>query len=205
MDNRLDSQPVLDGRSVLEVIRRRRSVRKYRPEPLPDELLRPILDAGRYAPSGGNSQTCHFLAIRDPAVLSELRQLVTREFAKMEITETMYPSIKNSIARSRGGRYDFFYNAPALVVVANRKGYGNAMADSAAAIENMLLAADALGVGSCWINQLHWLDENAAVRQYLYTLGLAEDETVCGSAALGYAAEAERPPLPRTGNPVEYI
>lgn len=190
---------------VLETIRRRRSIRRYRPEQVADDILQQIIEAGRYAPSGGNNQTCHFLVIQNPAVLSELKRLVTQEFSKMEIAEDTYNSIRNSILHSRSGHYDFTYNAPTLVVVANRKGYPNAIADSAVAIENMMLAAESLGVGSCWINQLHWLDENEAVRQYLYTWGLPENETVCGGVSLGYSAETEKPPLKRTGNKVEYI
>ena len=92
------------------------------------------------------------------------------------------------------------------MVAANRKGYGNALADSACVLENMMLAATALGVGSCWINQLHWLDENAAVRAALYALGLEENETVTGGLALGYpkAADAFRP-AEKDGNPVTFV
>ena len=81
------------------------------------------------------------------------------------------------------------------------------MADSACALENMMIAANALDLGSCWINQLHWLDEDEEVREYLYGLGLSEDETVTGALSLGYAAEGlpNHTPLPRTGNPVTWI
>ena len=71
-------------------------------------------------------------------------------------------------------------------MTANRKDYGNAMADSACALENMMIAANALDLGSCWINQLHWLDEDTRVRGYLEGQGLAEDETVTGGLILGY-------------------
>lgn len=94
-----------------------------------------------------------------------------------------------------------------LIVTANKRGYGNALADSACALENMMIAANALDLGSCWINQLHWLDENPQVRTYLETLGLEEDETITGGLILGYAAEGvlERTALPRTGNPVTWV
>lgn len=195
----------MDNNFVLETILHRRSVRRYRPENVPDDILQKIIEAGRYAPSGGNNQTSHFLVLQNPAVLSELKKLVTQEFAKMEYTENTYKSIKSSILQSRRGDYDFFYSAPTLIVAANQKGYGNAMADCAAAIENMMLAADSLGIGSCWINQLHWLDENEVIRNYLYTLGLNESETVCGGVSLGYSAEGEKPPLKRMGNEVTMI
>lgn len=192
---------------ALEAIMTRRSTRKYVPAVPENELIEKVLEAGRYAPSGGNSQTTHFIVITKPEILSELAWIVQTAFAKMEITENTYASLKHSVNASRQGGYIFHYNAPVLIVTANKKSYGNAMADSSCALENMMIAANALDLGSCWINQLHWLDEDEAVREYLYGLGLAEDETVTGALALGYAAEGlpNRTPLPRTGNPVTRI
>lgn len=190
---------------VLEIIRARRSVRKYTGEPVPGDALGAIVEAGRWAPSGGNSQTAHFLVIKNAAVLAELKALVMEEFRKMEIAPDTYASLKSAILQSKRGKYDFLYGAPALVVVANRRGYGNAMADSAAAIENMLLAAASLGIGACWINQLRWLSDNKAVMEKLAALGIPESEMVCGAAALGLpAGELSRPPE-RKGNPVTVI
>lgn len=192
---------------AFEAMLTRRSTRKYAAEVPGRELIEKVIEAGRYAPSGGNSQTTHFLVITDPEALKELAWIVQTAFAKMEIRENTYASLKNSINASRSGGYVFHYNTPVLIVTANKKGYGNAMADSACALENMMIAANALDLGSCWINQLHWLDEDEAVREYLYGLGLAEDETVTGALSLGYAAEGlpNRTALPRTGNPMTWI
>lgn len=94
-----------------------------------------------------------------------------------------------------------------LIEVAKRRGYGNAMADSTCALENMMIAANALDLGSCWINQLHWLDEDPMIRARMYELGLGEEETITGGLILGYPASGlpERTPLERTGNPVTWI
>jgi len=66
-----------------------------------------------------------------------------------------------------------------------------------------------LDLGSVWINQLRWLNENPVLVEYLKSLGMAEDERVYGALALGYADTADglpvRTPLPRTGNPVTVI
>lgn len=190
---------------VLRVIQKRRSVRRYCPEQLPDRELALILEAGRAAPSARNNQKNHFLVIRNAETLSRLRALVTREFKAMEITEGMPASLVSPITQARKGSYDFFYSAPTLIVAANEKGYLNAIADCACALENMMLAAASLDVGSCWINQLHWLDSNAAVRVFLYELGLGETETVCGGLALGYA-EGELPgPIRIFGNKITFV
>ncbi len=192
---------------TIDAILTRRSTRRFSPEVPGRELIEKVIESGRYAPSGGNSQTTHFLVITDAAILKELAWIVQTAFAKMEIREDTYASLKNSINASKRGGYIFHYNTPVLIVTANKKGYGNAMADSSCALENMMIAANALDLGSCWINQLHWLDEDEAVREYLYGLGLQEDETVTGALALGFSAEGlpNRSPLPRTGNPVTWI
>lgn len=137
----------------------------------------------------------------------QLCSIVMSEFAKMEVTEDTYVSLRNSILLSKKGQYAFHYLAPVLIVTANKRGYGNAIADSACALENMMLAANALDLGSCWINQLHWLDESEAVREFLEKVGLGEDETITGGLIVGYAADGKplREPLPRTGNPVTWV
>ena len=70
----------------------------------------------------------------------------------MQVEEGMYPSLASTIRRAQKGGYDFTYGAPMLVLAANRRGYGNAMADCALAMENMFLQATAMGLGSCYIN-----------------------------------------------------
>ena len=192
---------------ALTAITTRRSTRKYSNQIPGKELIEQVIAAGRYAPSGGNSQTTHMLVFTDKEMLKTLAELVQGEFAKMEITEGMYASLKFSVSASKKGGYIFHYNAPVFIVVANKKGYGNAMADSACALENMMIAANALDLGSCWINQLHWLDENESVHQYMLEHGLAEDETITGGLILGYPYDGKlnRTPLERKGHPVTWI
>ena len=192
---------------ALEAIFTRRSTRKMKPELPPRKLIETVIEAGRAAPSGGNSQTTHFIVITKPDVLSELAELAQAEFAKMEVGPDTYRSLRNSINASKQGNYVFHYRAPVLIVTANRKQYGNAMADSACALENMMIAANALDLGACWINQLHWLTENEAVRTYMAALGLAEDETITGGLILGYGFDGSpvRSEAKRTGNPVTWI
>ena len=192
---------------ALQVILTRRSTRRFSDRMPETALIEKIIDAGRYAPSGGNSQTTHMIVFREQKHLKELADLVQEAFSEMEITEGMYVSLKNSISASKRGGYVFHYNAPVFIVVANKKDYGNALADSACALKNMMIAANALDLGSCWINQLHWLDENEKVHQYMTEHGLAEDETITGGLILGYpdGGELNRTPLERKGNPVTWV
>lgn len=171
---------------MLEVIATRHSTRKFKPEMVETSLLEKVIEAGRRAPSGKSRNTNHFLVIRDAAVLDKLVGLVQSEFAKMEITPENEANIGGAIKMSKKGNYVFKYNAPVLIVVANKKDYGNNMADVCAAMENMLLAANALDLGACWINQLRWLQDNPVLLDYLHELGMKEDEWVFGSISLGY-------------------
>ena len=194
---------------TVETILTRRSTRSYTSAPVERDKLEKIIEAGRHAPSGGNNQTNHFIVVQNPDVLHKLAKLAEDAFAKMEITEQTYSSLKSSIMQSKKGGYVFYYRAPVLIIVANQKNYGNNIADCAVAVENMMIAANALDLGSCWINQLKWLNEEPSVLNYLRELGLKEDERVYSSMIVGYPKSADgkpnRIPLPRKGNEVTFI
>ena len=191
---------------AMEAVLTRRSTRSFSDAALEKGLIEKVIEAGRYAPSGSNSQNTHFIVFTDKEQLQEIAGIVQNEFAGMQIKEDMYISLKGSISAAKKGGYVFHYGAPVLIVTANKKGYGNAMADSACALENMMIAANALDLGSCWINQLHWLDEDEAVHSFMLEAGLQEDETITGALALGYPKEGtpNRKMVDRKGNPVTW-
>ena len=193
--------------AVLEAIHNRRSIRKFVQRPVEAELLEQVLEAGRCAPSGSNSRSNHLIVIENQEILKELRELVKTQFSRMEADENTYVSIRKAITNSKKGDYCYDYHAPVLIVAANQMGYGNAMADCSCVLSNMMLAAVSLGIGSCWINQLHWLDENPAVRARMLELGLGVHETICGALALGYPAHepGTRGPAALEGNPVSFV
>jgi len=194
---------------MLEIIKSRRSTRKFTSEAVPDDMLGQIVEAGRFAPSGGNCQTTHFIVVKKPEVLAKLKELVQQEFSKMEVTPGMYKSIVNSINAAKRGDYAFHYDAPVLIITANQKDYGNNIADCSCALENMMLMANALDLGSCWINQLKWLNENPVILEYMNQLGMQENERVYGALAVGYPDTENglpvRTALPRSGNIVTVI
>ena len=194
---------------ALEAILTRRSTRNYKSDAVEEKKLDQILQAARQAPSGGNNQTSHFLVIRNRDVLRKLIGMTEAVFAGMEITEATYASLKHAITASKRGGYVFCYNAPILIAVANRRDYGNNMADCACAIENMMVAANALDLGSCWINQLRWLNEEPALVEYLQSLGMKEDERIYGAVIIGYPATESGLPnrnlMAQKGNEVTFI
>jgi len=194
---------------ALEALVTRRSTRNYKPDPVEREKIDKILEAGRQAPSGGNNQTSHFFVIRNREVLDKLIVMTEKAFAAMEATENTYASMKHSINASKKGGYVFCYNAPVLIVVANRKDYGNNIADCACTIENMMVAANALDLGSCWINQLKWLNEDTEIVEYLRGFGMKENERVYGAVIIGYPATESGLPnrnlMTLKGNEVTWI
>ncbi len=195
--------------NTIETILTRRSTRSYSSAPVEKEKLEKIIEAGRYAPSGGNNQTNHFIVVQNPEVLKKLAELAQNAFAKMEVIEQTYSSLKSSIMQSKKGGYVFYYHAPVLIIVANQKNYGNNIADCSVAVENMMIAANSLDLGSCWINQIHWLTEEPSMLKYLQELGLKENERVYSSMIIGYPKSADGKPnrnlLPRKGNEVTFV
>ncbi len=194
---------------VFSCIVTRHSTRKFKEEPVPQEVLDKVIEAGRQAPSGKHKNQSRFIVIRKKEVLQELIALVQQEFAKMEVTPENDDNFGGAIRAAKKGGYVFMYNAPVLIVVANKRDYGNKYADVSCAMQNMMLAANALDLGSCWINQLRWLQDNPVLRAYLQKLGMAEDEEVCASLSIGYPDTPDGLPgrrvMPVTGNPVVYI
>ena len=192
--------------ALKEAIYQRRSTRKYLSEPVPDELIEEILDAGRHAPSGMNMQKTHFFAITNAEKLAELKAALTGVFSNMEAKEGMPPPMLQYIKAAKAGEtIDTTYGAPVLIVTANIKGAVNSIADCSCALENMMLTASAAGLGNCWINQFFHFRDAPPIRDFFAGLGLTEEEEICGALALGYSDKIETVPLPRTGNHVTYI
>ncbi len=192
---------------VINAILSRRSVRKYQPKQVAEALLTAVIEAGRSAPSGGNAQLTHLIVIQNAEVLRELISVSKTEFAKMVPDEHTYAGLRSTIEHAHipDFPFDYLYGAPTLIVTAHKQGYPNAMADSVCVLQNMMIAANALGLGSCYMNPVHWLDGSEGFRTFMYTLGLEREETITGGIALGYPAENPGPPLPRKGNSVTYV
>ena len=141
---------------TMEALLTRRSIRKYRPEPVPVEDLKEILAAGATAPSAVNMQHWYFVAVQDPAALEEVKAImggVVEKFQPvLEERFSRHPEqigITNRFLSTLGG-------APVCLLVFMLKpdypDRDGAMQSVSAAIENVLLAAWAKGIGSCWLS-----------------------------------------------------
>lgn len=183
---------------VLNCIHERRSTRLFTDQQISAEHLDVLLDAAIWAPSGGNSQSWLFTAIQNQDVLLKLNQLV-REGFQTWIPDDDYPAKLGIKERSGKEGYNFFYKAPTLIIASNRPNYENGMADCSLALQNIFLAAHSLGLGTCYINQLHWLRNDPGVRDYLFELGIPKEHTICSAAAVGFIAKASPAPARKEG------
>ena len=136
-------------RNLLE----RRSIRKYDTRPVPDEVLDAILLAGIHAPSGMNTQGVRLVAVRDPETVSYLSRLN---------------------AAVMGATHDPFYGANCVVIVlADPELYNGWVEDGALALGNMMNAAHALGLGSCWIHRAKQVFDSPEGKELLEKMGPA--------------------------------
>ncbi|MBP1558650.1 MAG: nitroreductase family protein [Oscillospiraceae bacterium] len=178
-----DQQEEESWSPVMKNLLERRSVRAYTDQMPSHELLEQIVLAGQFAPSGKNLQEWHFVVVENPEVLHRLEELLGEELG-------------------RPGYH--FYGAPVIILCANKKGARNAMADCSAALQNMMLAAHDLGLGTCWINQFRDVWGNAKVEAYLAQLGLPEGYEVQCSTIVGYPAQSPAAPARKPGT-VTYV
>ena len=183
---------------VIRCILARRSTRKYKQKQISSDELNTLLNAAIWAPSGGNNQTWLFTAIHNKEKLEHLNELVRDGFQRWTPDDD-YPGKLAAKETSAKEDYCFYRGAPTLIIASNRPNYENAMADCALALENIFLAAQSLGLGSCYINQLHWLRNDPGVREYLYLLGIPKEHVICSSAAVGYIEAESAAPARKDG------
>ena len=148
-------QAASDIDTLLEVMRRRRNNRRYRPDPVPDEYINLIIEAARLAPSGANTQPWEFIVIRDPARKKEIAQIFADALGKGRGVDPKFPSGTEEMLRRK------YEDAPILIAVCAdprlKEAYpGYGFRDSilyismGAAMQHMHLAAAALGLAMCW-------------------------------------------------------
>ncbi len=157
---------------LFDAIHERKSIRRFKNTPVPDEDIKKILDAGRWAPSANNTQPWSFVVIQDKMVLAKMAEAVRVMIDRM-IPYAESEKQAQRLAAYKGNYYTFFENAPAVIAVCmdpydagtdlllSRMGYSPeqirelrplpGLQSIAAAVQNMLLAIHALGYGSCWM------------------------------------------------------
>lgn len=183
---------------VLEAIRNRRSTRSFEGAQVEPEKLDALLESAIWAPSGSNSQSWLFTAIQNKEVIAHINKLVREGFIRWTPDDD-YPAKHRAKTAAQREDYCFYYNAPTLIIASNRPNYENAMADCSLALQNIFLAAQSLGLGSCYVNQLRWLRNDEALRSYLAELGIPREHIICSAAVIGYIKNPSPAPKRKQG------
>ncbi len=163
-------------KEMLNGLMERRSVRAYRPEQITDEELTAVLRAGQYAPTGKNRMPVKFVVVQNPELLARLSKWN---------------------AAVMGANTDPFYGAPTAVLVLADSEIPTYAADGALAMGNLLNAAYAVGLGSCWINRAREMFDSEEGKALLKEWGLSERYAGIGFCILGYADGDLPAALPR--------
>jgi nitroreductase len=127
-----------------------------------------------------------------------LNELVREGFGRY-VPDDDYPGKQGIKEYAKRDDFNFFHYAPTLIIASNVPNYENAMADCSLALENVFLSAQSLGLGSCYINQLHWLRDDSGVREYLSEFGIPREHTICSSAAIGFVGKESVAPTRKDG------
>ena len=154
----------------------RRSVRQDKEDPIPQDVLERIVEAGTYAATGMGKQSPIIVAVTNRALRDRLSRMN---------------------AAVMGGSGDPFYGAPVVLVVLADKSIGTHVYDGSLVMGNLMLAAHAEGVASCWIHRAKEEFESEEGRQILRDLGIEGDYEGIGHCILGYADGEEPQPKPR--------
>ena len=162
---------------VMKALLERRSCKKYTDKPVPQELIEQVIEAGLYAASGMGKQSPIVVAVTDKKLRDRLSEV-------------------NAEIRGNAGQ-DMFYGAPVVLVVLADKSVPTCVYDGSVTIENMLLAAHSLGLGSCWIHRAKQTFERDEFKALLKELGVEGEYEGVGNCILGYAAEPAKPPVAR--------
>ena len=163
---------------TIKNILERRSIRKYKDKMVEEELIDQVLKAGTYAPTGMNHQSPIIIAITNKEVRDKLSKLN---------------------AKIMGSNIDPFYGAPVVLVVLADKSYPSYIYDGSNVMENMMIAAKSLGLGTCWIHRAKEEFETEEGKEILKSLGITGDYEGIGNCILGYP-EGEVEPKERKAN-----
>jgi nitroreductase len=190
---------------LMEIIKYRRSIRRYKPDDVPDELIEKILEAARWSPSGDNAQPWRFIVLRDPEKKKAMGRIATegsgRRFSAEAFTgrlEERFEKLKDPEKKAKAFRFlisgevsAFLAEAPVIIVVCAKLDVWDVPYDSAMATQNMMLMAHALGLGSCCV-----VAPVSDMRDDIKTmklLNVPHGYKIVAPVAIGYPAESRNP------------
>ena len=189
---------------VMQTILHRRSIRRFDEKQIEEEALQQILQAGLYAPSAGGRQGVIFAVCQDRKVNERLGKIKRANSNPRMATATSYVSKEQPSIADDPKIINAFYDAPTVITMFAPKNFLFSVDDCAVAAENMMLAADTFGIGSCYIGQGWTAFADPYGQEILKQWEIPTDRYAVMQLLLGYPREGDANPMakPRKANRV---
>ena len=182
---------------VMQTILHRRSIRRFDTRQIEEETLQRILQAGLYAPSAGGRQGVIFAVSQNREVNERLGKIKRANSHPRMATGNNYVSREQPSIADDPKLINAFYDAPTVITMFAPKDFLFSVDDCAVAAENMMLAADSLGVGSCYIGQGWTAFDDPYGQEILRQWNIPTDRYAVMQLLLGYAKEGDKHPTPK--------
>ena len=179
---------------IFETILHRRSIRRFEPKQIEEAALQQILQAGLYAPSAGGRQSVIFAVCQDREANERLGKIKRANSQPRMATATSFVSREQPSIADDPKLKNAFYDAPTVITMFAPKNFLFSVDDCAVAAENMMLAADALGIGSCYIGQGWTAFADPYGQEILQQWNIPSDYYAVMQLLLGYAKEGDKHP-----------
>lgn len=193
---------------IIENILNRRSTRVFTEENVNEEILKEIVNAGLYAPSSKNRQLWHFTVIQNKEVLNQLdkdTKDAVKKYAEEKVSDQ--DMLKNLLSKANNDAFNGFYNAPVAILISKDTTNVTSADNCACASQNLMLASEAFGLGSCWVGfvkHLFKLDESKA-KEYYEKFEIPENYIPTHAIVIGHKKNKVSKAPARKENTVKYI
>lgn len=182
---------------TIQAILNRRSTRIFKDEMVNKDALDAIIQSALYAPSAHNQQPWHFTVVQNKDFINHMND-ISKETARQSESEFLQKVGHND-------QFHVFYNAPVVIIVSGDESAMSPKLDTAAAAENMLIAAESLGLGSCWVGMLRLCVNGEVGKPIVEKFELPEGYLPYFAVVIGHKAnEGAKAPKRKEGK-VTYI
>ncbi|MDR1616809.1 MAG: nitroreductase family protein [Syntrophomonadaceae bacterium] len=182
---------------IIRCMLERRSIRKYKPEQIPDEELNAVLEAGLYAPSAGGRQSPLIVVCQNAETNAALGKINKAAFRGRMSTGNVYVSKDQPSIADDAGIASGFYGAPTVITLFAPGNFLYSEADCCMAAQNIMLAAHSLRIGSCMIARARDTFSSELGRQLMEEWGIGKETEAKFHVVLGYADGVRPSPKPR--------
>jgi len=182
---------------IIQIIKARRSIRKYLDKPLSKETIDTLIEAAKWAPSGMNEQPWGFIVVQDKSLIKEISDRAIPYIKKLIEQD---PKLIRYKRRMNVKDFSIFYHAPCVIIILGKKESFSCENDCSMAAQNIMLAACSMNIGSCWIGMMKVLEKDP---WFIEKLQIPDGYAIVAPLALGYFDPKDVPTIER--KPLELL